>query len=356
MAAHWPATVPDPARSVAVLTGTAGHVVPGTLPAIPQAAAAVTGLAAALTGSHGVFDPSSVHTRVDPVTPADVLNLLPAPGTGPFDLCLFSFAGHGLRAEGGRLCLALPGSVDDERTAERTSLPVSAVFQAMRRIRAEHKVAVLDCCFAGLALDVPEAADIHVLAAAGRIRKALTPPGARYTGFTGALLRLLDQGVPDGPEHLDLTTLYRRLAVTLPAGGLPDPLARSYGGSGDVALVRNRAHGTGCQRRGLLERARFAEQIARLAADGQPRRAPHAAVLFAALAADATAALGPLDGDTLRYRHAHAVAVGNAGDPALARALLERVVGDWRSAAPADDAGLGKARASHAYWSGRPTP
>jgi hypothetical protein len=350
-AAAWPAVVPDRARSVAVLTGTASHVVPGTLPALPQAAAGVAALAAALTGPQGVLDPSAVHTRVDPTAPADVLNLFPAPGAGPFDLCLFYFAGHGVRAEGDRLCLALPGSVDDERAAERTSLPAAAVFQAMRMVRAEHKVAILDCCFAGRALDIPDAADIHLLAAAGRVRKARTPPGSRYPGFTGALLSLLTEGVPDGPAHLDLGTLYRRLAVRLPAADLPEPLQRAYGTTGDLALARNRAHGTGTTRAGLLSRARFAEQTRKSGERDRPRRLAQAVELFAGIASDAGAAFGPTDRDTLRYRHAHATAVGTAGAAGRACALLERIVADWDRAAPADDADARRARASRDYWS-----
>jgi hypothetical protein len=346
----WSAIVPGRLRSAAVLTGTATHVVPGTLPPLPQARASVPALAGALTGPYGLLDPSAVHCRIDPQTPDDVLRLFPAPGGDPLDLCLFFFTGHGIRGEGQRLCLALPGSVDDEKRAERTSLPVAAVFQAMRQIRATYKVAVLDCCFAGRALDAPDAADIHVLGAAGRTMKALSPDGQEHTGFTGALLRLLADGLPDGPEHLDLAAVHRHLAVTLPAGRLPAPVQRTVGLSGDLALARNPAHGTARTPGGLLARARFAEQTKALGLAGRPHRAAQAVRLFEVVVADAVREFGPDHPDALRYRHAHAVATGESGDAARAAALLDRTVTDWETVAPAHDPGLTAARASRDYW------
>jgi hypothetical protein len=97
----------------------------------------------------------------------------------------------------------------------------------MRQVRAEHQVAIIDCCVAGRALDAPEASAIHLLTAVGRAKKALSPEGQECTGFTSALLCLLcllcllAEGVPEGPEHLDLTTVYRHLAVTLPGARPP---------------------------------------------------------------------------------------------------------------------------------------
>jgi hypothetical protein len=349
----WPPLVPSRLRSAAVLVGTSTHVVPGSLPPLPQAKASVAALAAQLTGPLGLLDPSVVHCRIDPQIPADVLRLLPAPDGGELDLCLFYFAGHGLRGEDQRLCLALPGSVDDEKSAERTSLPVAAVLQTMRQIRAEYKVAIIDCCFAGRALDAPEAADIHLLTAVGRTRKALSPEGQELTGFTGALLRLLAEGVPEGPEHLDLSTVYRHLAVTLPSARLPAPMQRAIGASGDLALARNAAHGTSRTRQGLLARARFAEQVKALGPAGRPRRSVQVAQLFEGIASDAVREFGPTDYQTLRYRHVYASATGESGNPRQACALLERTVADWETVAPAGDAGLEAARASRDYWRSR---
>ncbi|MEV4329070.1 tetratricopeptide repeat protein [Streptomyces sp. NPDC049597] len=353
----WSLTVPSPSNSAAVVVGTATHVLPSGLPSLPQAELSVAAVGDALVGPLGSFDSGSVHRCVDPPSAADVFRLLPAPGTRRLDVLLFYFAGHGLCGEGDRLCLALPGSVDDVDSAERTSLPVTALFQAMRQVRAEHRVAVLDCCFAGRALDAADAADIHVLAAAGRTRRALTPEGHLRTGFTTVLLDLLADGVPDGPEHLDLATLYRRLAVRLPAAGLPAPLQRTFGSSGDLALFRNTAHGTALSEPGLLARARFADQVRTLGLRGRAGRLDQAVRLLRSVADDAARVMGQGHPDTLRYRHVHAAAVGEAGDPATACALLEQALADGAAApdggtAPALDA----LRSSLAYWRARAVP
>lgn len=349
----WPPLLPGRLRSAAVLVGTATHVVPSTLPPLPQAAASVAGLAAALTGPLGLLDPSAVHCRIDPQVPDDALRLLPAPSGDELDLCLFYFAGHGVLGEDQRLCLALPGSVDDEKSAERTSLPVANVFQAMRQVRAEHKVAIIDCCFAGRALDAPEAADIHLLTAVGRTRKALSPESQVCTGFTDVLLRLLTEGVPEDPLHLSLTTIYRRLAVTLPDAGLPPPMQRTFGASGDLALSRNPAHGTACTGQGLVARARFAEQVKALGLAGRPRRVVQALCLFEDIVTDAIRELGPTHRETLLYRHAYAAATGESGDPGRACALLKRIVADWETIAPAGGVELEAVRASHDHWQSR---
>ncbi|MFC5803935.1 caspase, EACC1-associated type [Streptomyces formicae] len=354
--ASWPPFVPAASKSAAVLVGTATQVLPSTLLPLPQAAASVTALAGVLTGRLGAFDPSAVHRAVDPPTAADVLRLFPARGAGRLDVLLFYFAGHGVLGRDKRLCLALPGTMDDEHHAERTSLPVAAVFQAMRQTPAEHKVAVLDCCFAGRALDVADAADVHVLTAAGRTKRALTPEGHTYTGFTAALLNVLADGVPDGPEHLDLVTLYRHLSVVLPAGGLPVPLQRTFGSTGDLAPFRNAAHGTAHTGPGLLARVRFAQQVKILGLSGRHGHLAHAAQLLRSVAADAAALHGPRHHETLRYRHVHASTVGEAGDPHEACALLEAAIADCAPlahTAPEGGPALEAARASLQFWRGR---
>ncbi|MEU1364617.1 caspase family protein [Streptomyces sp. NPDC005803] len=351
--------VPDGMNARLLLVGASSFV--RGLPPLPAAAADVRDLAQALTGADGLFDPSSLTTLTDPVDAAHVLGPLAsyAELTDPLDLLLFYYAGHGVNDEAKRLCLALPGTVDLPQAARRTSLPVDDVVAVMGTVRARHRVVILDCCYAGRALDAPGAADVHLLLACDRTSKASTDPsGEGTTHFTAELLRRLTEGAPDGPSHLLLGDLYRGLAEMLPGRsplGPPRPLQRAVDLSGDLALARNPAYGTGRTVRGLAVRAREAERTGRA---GHARRA---AELFGLIADDASQVLPP-GRELLRYRRAQAAWTGAAGDPGAAVALLEAVVArleaglpeDGRGAGPAgDDDDLRAARASLAHWSAR---
>ncbi|MEV6317554.1 caspase family protein [Streptomyces sp. NPDC051776] len=352
----WAVGVPRRLRSAAVLVGTASHTAPGELRPIPQAAANARAFADALTGPWGLLDPSRVRTRVDPERASDVLDLMPARGGDRLDLCLFYYAGHGLLAEGDRLCLALPGSVDEPARAARTSLPVDDVLAALAHSAARHKVAILDCCFSGRAFDSPAAADVHLLTSTSRTKRARYGADAEFTGFTGELLHLLADGVPEGPDHLDLALLHRRLSVTLPTSveQCPVPAQRTVGLSGDLALTRNPAYGTGRTRQGLTARAHFALRVRQEALGGavaaRQERLTRAVRLFAGLVDDGVREFGAADPDVLAYRHAHASLVGDAGDAAAAARLLEAVVADAEAASAADDVHLPAVRASLTHW------
>ncbi|MDH6126045.1 caspase family protein [Kitasatospora sp. GP82] len=357
--ASWPALLPDRQTSWAVLVAVSGYTDP-ELPDLPQAVDSVERLADALTGPDGVLDRARVIRLVDPQTPGEVLAALAEAAASARGLLLFHYVGHGVTGADERLHLALPGTDGDPDHAARTSLAAEAVFATMHGAAA-WSVALLDCCFSGLALDAPSAADVHLLTAADRDRKALIPQGSQVTGFTAELLRVLDEGVPDGPEHLDLSLLHRRLAValgTVPAGApvgsrAPNPCQRSVGSSGELALARNPAHGTALSRDGLRARARFAYRVAEVRHLKQPWRQAQAAALLAGIAADATASLGPDDPDTLRLRHAHASLTGTAHGRQAALDLFTPLLAHMAAVLAPDDAILVAARDSAAHWSAR---
>lgn len=342
------AVVPDRMNSRLVLAGSATFT-RGLTP-LPAAASDVRDLAQALTGPGGLFDPSALVPTVDPVDPGHVLAPLHAYAglAAPLDLLLFYYAGHGVRAEGDRLCLALPGTVDVPAAAGRTSLPAEDVFAAVRGARARHRVVILDCCYAGRALDAPSAADLHLLLAGDRISRALThPSGEGDTAFTAELLLRLATGDPDGPRHLTLDALFRGLVEALPGRdplGPPRPLQRTVNLSGDLALGVNPAYGTGRTAQGLARRARLADRAGR---SGHPVRA---AALFGRIAEDAAEVLPP-GRELFRYDRARAAWTGNAGDPARAARLLDGIVTRMAAVLPAGDEDLRDARTSLAHWS-----
>src|SRR5437763_5228464 len=230
---------PDPVNSRAVLVGAATYTM--GMPQMPHAAANLADLSIRLDD---ILGPGSITQYVDPTGASAVLDRLGALADHRLDLLLFYYVGHGLRDSDDRLCLALPGSVDNGHDARRTSLPADAVFALLRRSAARHRVVILDCCYAGLAMDEVTAADLHLLLACARTEKARFTDGERNTAFTAELLRLLDEGVPDGPAWLALDRVYRRLEGLLEARAMPVPQQRTANPTGDLAIPPTRASGT----------------------------------------------------------------------------------------------------------------
>jgi hypothetical protein len=189
-----------------------------------------------------VADPDSTVALVDPVHEA---------AAEAEDTLLVYYAGHGLvhpRTLG--LLLAVTGSAPG-RT--HSAVPYDLVRDNVIEARAARKVVILDCCYSGRALggmadpttavaDEASVAGTYLLASAPPNKQALSPPGETYTAFTGALLALLDQGMPNGPPLLRLDTIYRHVRDTLRRGSRPEPQIRADNTAGDLALVRNRWH------------------------------------------------------------------------------------------------------------------
>ncbi|MGW0863252.1 caspase, EACC1-associated type [Streptomyces sp. NPDC002611] len=371
--AVWP---PAPGAAYALLVGTGRHVGPKSLTRIPQAVTTARALGAALSGERGVFDARRTTVVLDPADTRQVLDPLRRMVREPdLDLLLFSYCGHGLLGRNDRLCLALtPTRQDDGGGEPSPALPFAEVASLMRESSARHKVAILDCCFSARALG-PDGHGIHLLTACGRTVKALFPPEGTHTGFTGELLRILDEGLPDGPRHLALSALYDRLAVVLPttpaprAGiiptGYPAPHQQTVDGSGHIALALNPAHGTQRTPAGLRARAAFAQRLKNLTEPSpetpvpDPARLPQLLHVLADLARDAAEVLGPLDDFSIDVRRNHAVMTGIAGFPDQATALLSALV-DTLRAKPSPHRALPKAERALAYWtrehsSGGPT-
>jgi uncharacterized caspase-like protein len=301
--------LPDRDRTWAVLVATADHDPGSTLTSMPHAIAGATDLCETLSGTTGLFDANQVKTVCNPKSGEDVLAVLDQIAGQKPDAVLFYYIGHGMTSSltGGEygpqsLFLALTGSVDTKNEPIRTGLPVGSVLSRLHALEARQTIAVLDCCFSGLAMEDPAAGDTHLLCATDRVTHALYDQAEEYTGFTKCLLRLLREGIPDGPEYLDLYTLFQRLTVELattpsqvselPNGGHPYPRQRTTDGLGSLALARNPAFGTATTSTGLAARAEFARRVAALGHDPsllttkQRMYAAYAAELFAALAED----------------------------------------------------------------------
>ncbi|MFJ9618731.1 caspase, EACC1-associated type [Streptomyces noursei] len=240
--------LPDPAASRAVLLGTASY---RHLDALPSVEANLRDLAATLGDAtvwglpephcEVVLDPGSADAMLDPVHRA---------GDEATDTLVVYYAGHGMRdTESADLYLGLTGSRDG---VGYTAVAYQHLRGAIRSARARRKIIVLDCCFSGRAvrtlagqgdvLAARAAVDgAYVLTASPRDRVALAPDGERHTAFTGELLGILRHGLTDGPELLDLDTLYRALTERLGAKNRPLPQRAQENGVGRLPLARNRA-------------------------------------------------------------------------------------------------------------------
>ncbi|MGK8506054.1 caspase family protein [Nocardia asiatica] len=241
-------SLPDPARSRAVLIGVHAYDVLDDLPAVR----------ANLEGLHGVFTNQALWGLPDrhcvvvsqPRDARAVLDRVRQAATEATDTLVVYYAGHGLADPyTDELCLTLPDSVP---ARGYTTLR----YEELRRVivdpavSATRKVVVLDCCYSGRALlggmsasesiaDEATAQGTYVLTASAETRKALAPPGEPFTAFTGELIETLSTGIPGGPELLDMDSIYRKVHRSLSMKSRPLPQARNRNTGGLIALVRN---------------------------------------------------------------------------------------------------------------------
>jgi hypothetical protein len=245
------AVLPDPEVSQALLVGVAQY---RTLQNLPTVQNNLTALQKELSDP-AVWGLSTENGKVlrQPDSADYVLNSLQDAATVATDALVFYFAGHGLIDPGNddELYLALPGS-DIER-AYRTAVPYGWVRREMQVAQARRKIVILDCCYSGRALgqwmgdgkgDVAGHLEIEgacVLTATARTRRALAPPDEQFTAFTGELIAILAEGIPEGPDLLDMETLFRQLRIRMRTRGLPLPQRAQQNQGGHIALARNRA-------------------------------------------------------------------------------------------------------------------
>ncbi|SEE28276.1 Uncharacterized protein, contains caspase domain [Streptomyces misionensis] len=171
--------------------------------------------------------------------------------TGNF---LLYYVGHGMLSPAGDLCLVMPGTRPDRPTI--TGLLWGHVAEALRLSPAKARITILDCCFAGQAIEalttdgqalagLASVQGVYTLTATSRNRTAHVPPlaeqDARSTSFTEHLCDLVRAGVPGRPAQLTLNDIYPVLRAELQAKGLPVPNQRGTDTAGHVVFARNAA-------------------------------------------------------------------------------------------------------------------
>lgn len=244
--------LPDGRLSRGVLIGTSQYS-DKRLPPLQEVSATVEALRATLTDpEYGILPAENCTVLANEGDLRRVGGALRTAAREAEDLLFIYFAGHGLLS-GARhdLYLALPDS--DFAEPEFDSLEYDKLRAAVLGSPARTKVIVLDCCFAGRAVSramaAPEAeiaqqtevGGTYVLTAAPRDKVALILPGEQHTAFTGRLLRLLSDGLPEASELLTIDDLYRQLYRVMQAEGLPLPQKHGTLNADELALSRNRA-------------------------------------------------------------------------------------------------------------------
>ncbi|MFG2775307.1 caspase domain-containing protein [Streptomyces sp. NPDC048350] len=231
--------LPDRSRSWAIVMGT-GHYESAELPQLPAVEANVEAVADTLTTPGlGGFDKDRCTVLLDASDLTSVGSALADATRSVHDVLLFYYSGHSLLDEDGDLYLTLSRS--GYTSLYFTAVSFTRLARELANARAEHTVIILDCNFAGRALQTGAIGDnTFVLCATGPTRYALAPPSERFTAFTGDFLYALRGGLAPHElgEALPLDWIYAHVARQAENKERPRPQRLSTGDTGQLALTR----------------------------------------------------------------------------------------------------------------------
>ncbi|MEW2191240.1 caspase, EACC1-associated type [Streptomyces microflavus] len=203
----------------------------------------------------GIIKPQNCTTLLDPEDQSSIGELVTAAADQAEDLLLIYYAGHGLlSAARHELFLSTVNTAPGMRLPF-TGVDYSHIRDACMGSRARTRVVILDCCYSGRAItgalstsesdakffNQVQVAGTYVLAASPGHGVAKANPGDRFTSFSGELLRILQEGIPEGESLLTLNSIYKHLQISLRASGNPIPQQQITENSDVMALGRNYA-------------------------------------------------------------------------------------------------------------------
>jgi hypothetical protein len=239
---------PDPALSRAVIIGVPECAHSDRWPPIPAVRANVSDLQRSLADPATWGLPSS-HCAVfiNPKDPGAVLEAVSDAARLASDTVLVYYAGHGAPTHSD-LLLTLSVTTGDNLLYR--SLRFAMIREIIQTRRARHAVIILDCCFSGRAHAMADAtafldsqiseSSAYVLTSSARDSVSLSPPGEKYTAFTGELPRVFANGLAESDDYLTLAEIAHATISGLARRSLPIP-RHSQSGAGDrIGLIANR--------------------------------------------------------------------------------------------------------------------
>lgn len=243
----------DYSRSRAVLIGTWDYI---DMAPVPAARHSLNRMRALLTGHLCGWPTDRISVVANQLTLSDLPHVLVETFQPASDVALFYYVGHGQYDHDDRLCLALRDSSAEPDLRTTTSLVFDAVRHAFKMSSAHTKIAILDCCFAGLAAgpdgrlaartaELPRSPGFYLMMASGEFSTAWFQTAAEdrrpQTYFTKYMVDVIEEGIPGQPLGLTLGPIYDRVADALARDRKPEPACRTSDQAARFVFARNTA-------------------------------------------------------------------------------------------------------------------
>jgi hypothetical protein len=184
--------------------------------------------------------PELITVIADPISAADLADRVADLAETTTGVLLLYYVGHGVLSTRGELCLTVSSTRPNR--PKITGLPWETLAEVLRSCPARARLAILDCCFSGQAIealgtgddsgvaDITHVSGVYTLTATTRNRTAHVPPPGQQdtacTSFTGELEDLIRSGIPGKPSQLTFGDIYPELLQRLRSKGLPTPSQR----------------------------------------------------------------------------------------------------------------------------------
>jgi Caspase domain len=201
------------------------------------------------------WPPGQITVIANPISAADLAAEVADLAEGTTGVLLLYYVGHGMLSARGELCLTVTSTRPNR--PKISGLAWDILADIVRACPARARLVILDCCFAGQAIealgagDGPGLADIahvegaYTLTATTRNRTAHVPPPDQQdtacTSFTGELRDLIREGIAGRPPRLTFSDIYPVLRQRLHGKGMPIPSQRGTGTALQFPFTANAA-------------------------------------------------------------------------------------------------------------------